>query len=317
MKAIVFDSFGGADKLRMAEIATPEPGHGEIQIEVAYTSVNPVDWKIREGHLTELLPHHFPIIPGWDVAGRVSAIGAEVKHFHVGDEVYAYARKPEVQWGTYAEYVCLDENSVAKKPSSISFAQAAGIPLTALTAWQALFDFAALAKGETVLVHAGAGGVGSMAIQFAKHVGATVITTASEKNHAYVTELGADHVIDYRKHSVPDVISKQFSSGLDVVFDCAGGKALEESYGLLKEKGRLVSIVETPDPAKAEKAGLKAGFVFVSPNSEQLVTIARLIDDGKVLPQHTTERPLAEAAAAQTENEQRHVRGKVVLKVHG
>ncbi|MCB0404978.1 MAG: NADP-dependent oxidoreductase [Bdellovibrionales bacterium] len=316
MRAVIFDSFGGSEKLRIADVPTPEPQRGEVQIRVAYTSVNPVDWKIREGHLVELLPHHFPIIPGWDVAGTVSAIGPGVKAFHVGDQVYAYARKPEVQWGTYAEYVCLDEAAVARKPKTLSFAQAAGIPLTALTAWQALFDFAALQEGETVLIHAGAGGVGSMAIQFAKQAGAKVITTASAKNHAYVSELGADEVIDYTQTSVPALIKKQYPLGLDIVFDCAGGKALDESYDLLRSEGRLVSIVETPNPKKAEAAQLKAGFVFVSPNSAQLKKIADLVDSGVVLPQHTTERPLEEAAAAQDENEQRHVRGKVVLKVN-
>lgn len=154
-----------------------------------------------------------------------------------------------------------------------------------------------------------------MAIQFAKNAGAKVITTASARNHAYVTELGADEVIDYSQNSVSELIKQRYPAGLDIVFDCAGGSALEESYDLLRSEGRLVSIVGTPDPAKAEAANLKAGFVFVSPNSTQLTQIAELIDAGKVLPQHTTERPLEEAAAAQDENKERHVRGKVVLKV--
>ena len=201
MKAIVIDAFGGPDRLRAAEVPTPKASAGEVVIELACTSVNPVDWKIREGMLSGLFPHTFPLILGWDAAGTVSDTGEAVNEFSVGDRVYAYCRKPTVQWGTYAEYVAVPASAVAAMPANLSFAEAAAIPLVGLTSWQVLFDAANLRAGQTVLIHAGAGGLGSIAIQLAKNAGATVFTTASAANHEYVRSLGADHVIDYRTYS--------------------------------------------------------------------------------------------------------------------
>src|ERR1700733_2368139 len=190
MKAMVIEKFGHEEQLHLGDIPTPLPSDNEVQIQVLYSAVNPVDWKIREGLMKNFLPHEFPLILGWDAAGIVKAIGKNVKKFKVGDEVFAYCRKPIVKWGTYAEYVCFDADNIALKPNNINFAEAAAIPLAGLTAWQALFDFAKLKKGESILIHGGAGGVGSFAIQFAKHAGAKVITTASKQNHDYVKKLG-------------------------------------------------------------------------------------------------------------------------------
>lgn len=314
MKAIAINGFGGIDKLTTIEVSKPQVEPKEVLIEVVYTSVNPVDWKIREGYLKERLPHQFPLIPGWDASGKIAAVGKDVHNFKVGDEVYAYCRKPIVQWGTYAEFVTFDAENVALKPKNINFGQAAALPLVALTAWQALFDSVHLKKGETILIHAGAGGVGSMAIQFAKNMGAHVITTASPANHAYVKKLGAETAVDY-KNGFADQVKKLAPQGVDVVLDCVGGETLRESLTLLKPKGRLVSIVENLDPAEAAKHNIVSSYVFVRPNGKQLTEIAQLINERKVVVPHIEEMKLQDAAKAQEKNRTGHQQGKIVLKV--
>lgn len=313
MKAIAIKEFGGIDQLEMIEVPTPKPKDNELLIEVVYTAVNPVDWKIREGMLKDRIPHQFPLILGWDVAGIVSAAGSDVDNFKAGDAVYAYCRKPIVQWGTYAEYVTFEAENVAHKPKNITFAQAAAIPLVGLTAWQALFDAAKLKKGETILIHAGSGGVGSLAIQFAKNAGAHVITTASATNHDYVMNLGAEHAIDYKDGFV-DAVKKLTTQGVDIVFDLAGGETLRDSSQVIKKGGRLVSIVEKPDP-NLEKQGIHGIYVFVSPSGKELSEITLLIEQGKVVVPNIEEMPLKEAAAAQEKNRKGHTQGKIVLKV--
>lgn len=314
MKAIAIKDFGGVEKLTITDLPKPEPAANEILIEVRYTAVNPVDWKIREGYLKERLPHKFPLIPGWDAAGIVAAVGSNVKSFKSGDEVFAYCRKPTVQWGTYAEYITFDAELVAHKPKNINFAQAAAIPLVGLTAWQSLFDSAKLKKGETILIHAGAGGVGSMGIQFAKHAGAHVITTASPSHHDYVKKLGAEAAIDYSKGFV-DAVKKLAPQGLDVVFDCVGGQTLRDSVQLLKPNGRLVSIVEHLDPTLAAKYHIQSSYVFVAPNGKELGEIGKLISENKIVVPHIEEMHLQDAAKAQEISKRGHTEGKIVLKV--
>lgn len=315
MKAMVIESFGDVEKLHLDQVPTPQPADHEVQIQILYTGVNPVDWKIREGYLKNRLPHEFPIILGWDAAGIVTAVGKNVKKFKKGDEVFAYCRKPTVKWGTYAEYTCFDADNVSLKPKNISFAQAAALPLAGLTAWQALFDFAKLKKGETILIHAGAGGVGGLAIQFAKNAGAHVITTASTANHDYVKKLGADHAIDYRKTDFGKELKKIAPQGVDVVFDTIGGDTLRQSTDLLKPQGRLVSIIEQLDPKVAQEKNIRFGYVFVSPNGQQLNQIGELIEQSKVVPPNIQELPLAEARKAQELSQKGHTKGKLVLKV--
>lgn len=315
MKAVIIEGFGGPENLKITHLKTPQPEPGEVQIQIAYTAVNPVDWKIRTGLLEKRVPHHFPAIPGWDAAGVISAVGQNVKKFKVGDAVFAYCRKPVVQWGTYAEYVCVDAENVAYKPANLSFAQAAAIPLAGLTAWQSLFDAAGLKKNESVLIQAGAGGVGSLAIQFAKNAGAFILTTAQECNHDYVKRLGANVAIDYRGESVSEAIKKAVPDGLDVVFDTLGKDAYKESFSYLKPGGRLVSLLEQPDAALEEKYKAKALYVFVKPNGEELQEIADLIQNGKVLPIQIQEMPLEKAAEAQEMSRTGHVQGKIVLCV--
>ncbi|MGZ8450428.1 MAG: NADP-dependent oxidoreductase [Candidatus Deferrimicrobiaceae bacterium] len=313
MRAIVFDAFGGPERLRVAEIHKPSPASGEVLIEVHCASVNPVDWKIREGMLAELFPYEFPIVPGWDAAGVVAGAGSGVTAFRAGDKVFAYCRKPKIRHGTYAEYVTMAADAVAPMPGNMDFAAASTIPLTGLTAWQSLFDAGKLSAGQRVLIHAGAGGVGSLAIQFAKNAGATVYTTARGRNHAYVKGLGADAAIDYTREKFVDAMRVLAPEGVDLVLDTIGGRVQTESYKALRAGGMLVSIINLPESGEAERYGARTNFVFVSPNGGQLREIAALIEAGKVRPAEYEEIPLDRAAEAQERSRTGHVRGKIVL----
>lgn len=315
MKAMVIHRFGGADELRADTVATPEPAPDEVLIAVAATGVNPVDWKIREGMLEAMFPHRFPLIPGWDAAGRVASVGPGVQGFTVGDRVFAYCRKPVVQWGTYAEYVAMPAAAVAAMPPSLSFAEAATIPLAGLTSWQALFDDAGLKSGQSVLVLSGAGGTGSLAIPFAKQAGARVYAMASPANHDYVRAHGADDVVDYHLADPIAEVRAREPDGVDVVYANVGGELHQRSYGALRPGGILVTIVDPPDEAAAAAAGVKALFRFVEPDGTELAAIARLIEQGIVRPPAITVMPLADAARAQALNQEGHVRGKIVLEV--
>ena len=315
MRAIVIESFGGPEVLRPADVPTPEPAADEVLIEVAYAAVNPVDWKIREGMLAGMFPHEFPVILGWDAAGTVKGVGKNVTGFRIGDRVYAYCRKPKVRFGTYAEFVTMDHAAVAPMPKNVGFAEAAGIPLAGLTAWQSLFDAAKIKGGHKVLIHAGAGGVGSLAIQFAKHAGAEVLTTAGSANHAYVKSLGADVAIDYKKENFIDAVRKREPGGIDLVYDAVGGEVQRKSYEVLKKGGRLVAIVNPPVDEEARRHGVKAAHVFVTPDGEQLRRIGALIESGAVKPPAIQEMRLEEAAEAQRRSQAGHVRGKIVLKI--
>ncbi len=315
MKAMVIDSFGGPEVLRAADVPAPEPEENDVLIEVAYTGVNPVDWKIREGMLSGMFPHEFPVILGWDAAGTVKGVGKNVTEFRTGDRVYAYCRKPKVKDGTYAEFVAMDQAAVAPVPENLTFAEAASIPLAGLTAWQSLFEATKVKAGEKVLIHAGAGGVGSLAIQFAKYACATVYTTASRVNHDYVQSLGADVPIDYTKESFVDVLRKMEPGGIDLVYDAVGGDVQRQSYEVLKKGGRLVAIVNPPVSEEARRYGVEASHVFVTPDGEQLRRIGALLESGAAKPPVIEELRLEEAAEAQRRSQEGHVRGKIVLKI--
>lgn len=315
MKAVVIEHFGGLEEVKMADVPRPTPAKGEVLIRIRDAGVNPVDWKIGEGALKEKLPHEFPLILGWDAAGEIAEVGDGVKGFKAGDAVFAYCRKQVVRHGTFAEYIALDAKYVALKPKTLNFAEAAAIPLVALTAWQSLFDFAHLKEGDTVFISAGAGGVGSFAIQFAKWKKAKVYTTASPNHHAYVKSLGADHVIDYNKEDFAKVIMQKEPKGLDVVYDCVGGSTLRASFPLVKKGGTLVSIVNFNVEELGKPYPIRSGFVFVAPNGEQLATIAGLIDKGAVKSAHIEELKLEDAVLALKKVKEGHTQGKIVLKV--
>lgn len=315
MKAVLFNHFGSSSALEVAEIPIPSPQAKEVLLRVEAAGVNPIDWKILEGYLKDRLPHEFPIILGWDVSGVVEEIGSQVKHFSPGDEVYAYCRRSFIKWGSFAEHACVEESSIALKPKSLSFAESAAIPLVALTAWQALVDFAKVNKGMNVLIQAGAGGVGSMGIQIAKMKGATVYTTASKSHHDYVRSLGADHAIDYTKADFASEIKKLCPNGLDIVLDTIGGEALQKSVSLIKKGGVLVSIVDFQVDRYSKEKGIKSGAIFVEPNARQLQLIARYFDEGVFKAPAIEEYPLEKAAEALDLQKEGHTCGKIVLTI--
>lgn len=308
MKAIRIHNYGDGDVLRHEEAPLPEPGPEDVRIRVHAAAVNPVDWKIRQGHLASMLPHAMPLTLGWDVSGVVEQLGPEVSDLVVGDAVYS---RPDIMRnGGYAEYVVVRADEVAAKPRSLSHNEAAAVPLAALTAWQGLFDHAQLAKGERVLIHAGAGGVGSFAIQLAKWAGAHVIATASAANESLVRDLGADDFVDYRSQRFEEVLSP-----VDVVLDTIGGETQERSLSLLTTGGRLFSVVGTPDPERLAAAGVRGGMYMVQPSRDGLRQIGGLIDAGNVRVLIDSVFPLSEVRAAHTKSETGRAKGKIVLEV--
>ncbi|MFT6396592.1 MAG: NADPH:quinone reductase-like Zn-dependent oxidoreductase [Bradymonadia bacterium] len=308
MKAIRIHGYGAVETLCYEDAPLPEPGAEDLRIRVHAAAVNPVDWKIRAGYLAEMIPHEMPLTLGWDVSGIVDQVGADVTDVSVGDAVYS---RPDIaRNGSYAEYMVVRASEVAAKPKTLSHNEAAAVPLAALTAWQLLFGAAALKKSERVLIHAGAGGVGSFAIQLAKWAGAHVIATASAPNEALVRDLGADEFVNYRTQKFEEVLDK-----VDVVFDTIGGDTQERSVQLLKSGGRLFSVVSPPDDAVLAAAGATGGFVFVQPSSEELGRIAGLIDAGTIRVMIDSVFPLSEARAAHEKSETGRAKGKIVLEV--
>lgn len=310
MKAIVIENYGHADELHEQDVPKPTINDNQILIQQYATSINPIDWKLREGYLKDGFNFEFPIILGWDSAGVVAEVGKNVSQFKVGDRVFS--RPATTAQGTYAEFVAVEESRVAKIPENVSFEEAASVPLAGLTAWQCLVDFSAIKKGDKVLIHAGSGGVGSFAIQFAKHFGAYVATTASGKNESLVKELGADRFINYKEENFNEVLEDY-----DIVVDTLGGDILEQSFEVLKEGGKLVSIAGNPDEEKAKEKGIKAGFLWLEENGKQLSEVADLLENGKVksVIGHTfplTEQGLREAHQL---SETHHARGKIVIKI--
>lgn len=316
MRAVVLEDFGGPETLTVKEIDVPQPGEGEILIKAAYCSVNPVDWKICQGYLKHMFTDWaFPLIPGWDVSGVVEAVGPGVENFAVGDEVMAYCKGTRVQWGTYAEFVCCPANKAAPKPQNLSMAQAAAIPLVSLTSWQIIHDYCKLQAGQVILIHAGAGGVGSIAIQLAKQVGAKVYTTASAENHPYVLELGADVAIDYRKEDFVERMGEMEPDGVDVVLDAVGGEVLMRSYPLVKPGGYIPTIAAAHDKELLQELEINGICLVVRPNGEQLAMIGQLFEEGKLVPPEVHELLLEEASEAHRRSKEGHTRGKIVLKV--
>lgn len=245
MKAFIVDRFGSENGLRQGDMALPEVGEDDVLIEIHAASVNPLDNRIRDGSFRLILPHRPPFVLGNDLAGVVVRVGARVRRFKPGDEVFA--RPGQSRMGTFAEVIVVAETDVAMKPQSLTMAEAASIPLVGLTAWQALAERAALRPRQSVLIHAGSGGVGTVAIQLAKHLGATVATTTSTHNVALVESLGADMVIDYKTVDFETVLQD-----VDVVLDTLGGQTLEESLRVLKPGGKVIGITGPPDPRFAK-----------------------------------------------------------------
>ncbi|MCX7287991.1 MAG: NADP-dependent oxidoreductase [Rhodobacterales bacterium] len=277
-------------------------------IRVVATSVNPVDWKIRKGYLKAFIPYEMPLIMGWDVSGIVEKTGTAVTRFKPGDAVYSW---PDiVRNGAYAEYIAVREAEIAFKPATISHVEAASLPLVSITAWEALFTTANLTEGQRVLIHAGAGGVGSIAVQLARATGAHVTATASAAKAALVRSLGADEVIDYHAQDFSSV-----ARGMDVVFDTIGGEVQEKSWGVLNPGGMLVSITGQPSEDRAKAEGKRAGYVFIGPNAEILKDLAGMVDLGQIRPLIAAEFGLNDTARAQDFSETGRATGKVVIYV--
>ncbi len=312
MRAIAIDAFGAADLLRVREVPDPKVGPDSVLVRVRAAAVNPVDAAIRRGDLEPAFPHRFPLVPGWDVAGTVEAVGPAVVDLEPGDEVYAYARKTEVAEGTYAELVSLPAGMVARKPRRLSFVEAAAIPLAGLTAYQALTEALGVVRHEKVLVTAAAGGVGHLAVQIARHLGADVVGTAGTANQDFVRGLGAD-AVDYTAGDVTEAVRALHPDGLDAVLDTVGGEGQAQARAGLRAGGRIVSIVDT-DPAKGAD-GVAGHYVFVRPSAKELYELASLADEGLLVPEIAEVLPLEQAAEAHRRIEEGHVRGKLVLEV--
>jgi len=315
MQAIAIEGFGGRDRLHLMELDDPLVGPDTVLIENRATSVNPVDWKIREGRLAGAYPHAFPLIPGWDAAGVVRAVGPAVTAFEPGDEVYAYCRKDFVRDGTSADLVSMRDAAVARKPQATSFVEAGALPLAGLTALQAI-RILGVGRRDTVLVHAGAGGVGHLAIQLAKAAGARVIATAGPDNLDFVRELGADEAIDYRAGDVAGAVLERHPDGIDAVLDVFGGEAQAEAARYLaRGRGRLVSIAAPPDdPAFAER-DIDVRYLFVRPDAAGLATLAAAVDAGRLRVHVSEIVPLADTARAHELVEGGHTRGKVAISI--
>jgi NADPH:quinone reductase-like Zn-dependent oxidoreductase len=305
MRAITYATFGDASVLELTEVPEPTVGPDSVLVEVRAAALNPVDWKVRQGYLEGLIDTSLPAIPGWDVAGVVTRLGADTPEFAVGDEVYAYVRKDTVNAGTLAERVAVPVRALALKPKSASFEEAAAVPLAGLTALRCVRR-ADVRAGDRVLIHGGAGGVGSFGIQLAKLAGAEVTATASARNHDYLRELGATPIA-YGEGVAARALEVQ-PSGYDVVLDFAGGGSLASTRELLRDGGRVVSIAE----GKAAKE-LGGSVVWVRPDAAGLAELAELIDAGRLRVEVADVFSLANAADAFRELETGHVRGKIVV----
>jgi len=315
MRAIVYDRFGGSDVLHYRDINPPTPTESQVLIDVHYAAVNPIDWKLREGLYENLLEFGFPVVPGWDVSGVIAETGSAVKNIEVGDKVYAMAVSQPISIGTYAEQTLASESVIGRAPQSISLGQAAGVPLAATAARDALFRLGHVTEGQKVLIHQGAGGVGCYAIQLAKQAGAYVYTTCSTKNTNYVRAFGADCVIDYTSEDFVDVVSTHHAGGLDMVLDGVGGETFLRSHSVIRRGGWIITMGDFPNESLAKKYDVQTAFLDSTANGDFLNTLANDIDAGRIRVPETEEFALEQAAEAQEKSQGGHVRGKIVLKV--
>jgi NADPH:quinone reductase-like Zn-dependent oxidoreductase len=308
MKAIVIHEYGRPEVLKYEDVPRPEPKQDQILVRVIAAGVNPVDDASRSEKYAKFFGITLPFTPGYDIAGVVEKTGAKITKFKAGDPVFAYLDLKN--GGGYAEYAVATEVEAVAKPKSISFTEAAGVPVVALTAWQALIDKAKLSAGQTVLIHGGSGGVGSFAIQIAKARGAKVIATASTRNQDLLKQLGADVAVDYTQQKFEDV-----AKDVDVVLDSVGKDTLARSYGVIKKGGVIVTLVARIDQAELDKRGIRGVSLGVEPTSNELAEIGKLIDEKKIKVIVSQTFPLSEAKKAQEQIATGHTRGKIVLKV--
>lgn len=305
MKAITYQRYGSPEVLELTDQPMPKVGPGVVLVKVKATSVNPVDWKIMAGYLDSFMDLQFPAIPGWDVAGVVEAVGIDAPHFKPGDEVISYGRKDYVHGGSFAEYIALPERLLARKPQSLEWNESAGLPLAGLTALQVL-NRLGLTSGETVLIHGGSGGVGSLGIQIAVARGAKVIATASERNHDFLRSLGAEAVA--YGDGLAEKVKALRPEGVEVVADFVGGN-LDTTLEVLAGNGRHASIADS----EVEAHG--GTWMWVNPVGAELQQLADLVDEHKIRVEVAQALPLAKAADAFRLNMEGHTRGKIVVTV--
>ncbi|MEM0514667.1 NADP-dependent oxidoreductase [Pseudoalteromonas sp. YIC-827] len=308
MRAVRLHQYGGLDRLTLEQIDKPTINADDILIQVKAAAVNPVDWKIREGYLKDFIPYDLPVTLGWDLAGIVTQVGENVDQFSVGDEVFS---RPNIaRNGSYADYIAVKADEAVLKSTKLDFAQAATLPLAGITAWQCLVDVADIQPGQRVLIHAGAGGVGHLAIQIAKAKGAIVVATASSTNLELLTQLGADEAIDYAKAPLAEQISP-----VDLVLDTMGGGIQQSSWSLLKPEGMMVSVVEPPSEETAKQHNVQAAFVFIEPSSRILTELNKLVESDQLRPLIEHRFPLEKIAEAHQQSESGRTRGKIVIDV--
>ncbi len=331
MKAMIIDKYGKVP-MRMTEVPTPEINEYEVLAEIHAASINPIDFKIRDGKVKMLLKYEMPLILGNDFSGVITKVGSKVTRFKVGDEIYARPRKNKI--GTFAEYIAIHEDDIALKPKNLSFEEAASIPLVGLTSYQALHDIMQLQKDQKILIHAGSGGVGTFAIQLAKIMGATVTTTASEAGSDLVKSLGADEIINYKTEKFEEILKNY-----DAVFDTIGGTTLEKSFDIIKSGGSIVSVSGMPNArfgkefgsgffktflfslaskkltALEKKHNAQYSFLFMKPSGDQLRTIANYIEAGKIKPVIDRVFPFEDAQKAMEYSEAGRAKGKIIVKM--
>src|SRR6195256_2953737 len=309
MLAARIHSHGDPTGVKVSQAPKPEPGRGQVLVRVKAAGVNPLDWMIAEGKARSWLDHRLPLTLGWELAGTVEKLGTDVKRLKLGDEVFGMINLSGD--GADAEFAVGDENVFAIKPRTLDFPSAAAVPVGALTAYQALFDAAQLRAGQTVLIHAAAGGVGSMAVQLAKAHGARVIGTASGPEHInLIRKLGCDEAIDYKATRFEDHVRQ-----VDVVLDPVSADSQRRSFGVLKQGGILVALTEEPRQDLARESGVRATMIGVKPDGRRLADIAKIVDDGKLRPLIQVVLPLTQARAALELSRSRHAGGKIVLTI--
>jgi NADPH:quinone reductase-like Zn-dependent oxidoreductase len=293
--------------------APNDPSDEKVLVKVKAAGVNPIDWKIREGYMQQMIPLQFPSTLGMDFSGTIEKVGAGVSGFNVGDEVYGQASVTRGGSGAFAEIALANADSIAHKPKSLNHQEAAGLPLVGVSAWQALVETIGLTDGQKkILIHGGAGGIGSIAIQLAERLGAYVATTASTNDKQFVKELGADEVIDYKTQTFEDLLPHDY----DAVFDTVGGETYKRSFEVLKRGiGKIVSMLEQPNQQLMEQFGVKAIFQFTQVNREQLTKLAQWVDQNNIRVNVDRTFPLEEAGKALDYQKDVHLRGKVVLAI--
>src|SRR5215212_2658115 len=289
-----------------------DPSEGKVLVKIKAAGVNPIDWKISEGYMQQVMPIEFPATLGWDFSGIVEKAGAGVSDVKQGEEVYGQSSVVIGGSGTFAEMALANADNIARKPDTLRHEEAAGLPTVGVSAWQALVDIIGLSKGQKILIHGGAGGVGSIAIQLAKYIGAYVATTVSEKDKQFVKEeLGADEIIDYKTQTFEDVLPHEY----DAVFDTVGGETYTRSFKILKRGGIIVSMLEQPNQELMDRFGVKAISQFTQVNRERLTKLAQWVDQNNIRVNIDRTFPLDEAGKALDYQRDVHPRGKVVLQV--